>query len=84
MNAVEALELARKAYPNDEDLRVAYMLGLGDGYELLEERMMNKAVEAEITKDNRSNNVIRVGLLNNGFEIGDKVRVIIVKEDSHE
>lgn len=45
------------------------------------EQMMNEAVKGEITKDNRGNNVLRVGLFNNGFEIGDKVRIIIVKED---
>ena len=42
---------------------------------------LKEAVEGEITKDNRGNNVLRAGFLNNGFEIGDKVRVIIVKED---
>jgi len=31
MNADKALELARLTYPNDEDLRVAYMLGLNAG-----------------------------------------------------
>lgn len=45
------------------------------------EQMLKDAVEGEIAKDNRGNNVLRVGLLNNGFEIGDKVRIIIVKED---
>ena len=45
------------------------------------DEMMKEAAEGEITKDNRGNNVLRVGLLNNGFEIGDKVRVIIVKKD---
>ena len=46
------------------------------------EQMMKEAVEGEIAKDNRGNNVLRVGLLNNGFEIGDKIRVIISpKED---
>lgn len=28
MNADKALELARLAYPNNENLRVAYMLGV--------------------------------------------------------
>ena len=45
------------------------------------DEMMKEAAEGEITKDNRGNNVLRVGVLNNGFEIGDKVRIIIVKED---
>ena len=51
------------------------------GAEHAREQMMNEAVEGEITKDNRGNNVVRTGALNNGFEIGDKVRIIIVKED---
>ena len=42
---------------------------------------MKEAVEGEIIKDNRGNNVVRTGVFNNGFEIGDKVRIIIVKED---
>ena len=45
------------------------------------EQMMKEAVEGEIAKDNRGNNVLRVGLLNNGFEIGDKVRIIIINQD---
>ena len=45
------------------------------------EQMMKEAVEGEIIKDNRGNNVVRTGVFNNGFEIGDKVRIIIVKED---
>ncbi len=45
------------------------------------DEMMKGAVEGEISKDNRGNNVLRVGLLNNGFETGDKVRIIIVKEN---
>ena len=41
-------------------------------------QMMKKAVEGEITKDNRGNNVVRTGVFNNGFEIGDKVRIIVI------
>lgn len=44
MNADKALELARLAYPNDENLRVAYMLGLNEGYELHKSQMMKEAV----------------------------------------
>lgn len=81
MNADEALKLARKAYPNNEKLRVAYMLGLNEGYELHRDEMMKEAVEGEITKDNRGNNVFRAGVFNKDFENGDKVRIIIVKEN---
>ena len=31
MDAEQILEIARKKYPNNENLRVAYMLGLYDG-----------------------------------------------------
>ena len=37
MEANKSLELARKAYPNDENLRVAYILGLQKGADNLEE-----------------------------------------------
>lgn len=37
MEANKSLELARKAFPNDENLRVAYMLGIQKGAENLEE-----------------------------------------------
>ena len=53
-----------------------------DSAQRAKEQMMKKAVDGEIAKDNRGNNVLRVGLFNNGFEIGDKVRVIVLpKED---
>ena len=44
MEANKSLELARKAYPNDENLRVAYLLGLQKGAENLEEKL-SKAVK---------------------------------------
>jgi len=37
MEANKSLELARKAYPNDENLRVAYILGMQKGADILEE-----------------------------------------------
>lgn len=37
MEADKSLELARKTYPTNENLRVAYMLGLQKGSEYLEE-----------------------------------------------
>jgi hypothetical protein len=45
------------------------------------DEMMKETAEGEIIKDNRGNNVLRVGVLNNGFEIGDKVRIIIVNDE---
>ena len=44
MEENKSLELARKAYPNDENLRVAYMLGIQKGAENLEEKL-SKAVK---------------------------------------
>lgn len=43
--------------------------------------MLKEAVEGEIITDNRGNNVVRAGVFNKNFEYGDKVLVIIVKED---
>lgn len=45
--------------------------------------MMEEAVEGEITKDNRGNNVVRAGVFNKDFEYGDKVRIIIVKDEKN-
>ena len=58
--------------PLPEDT-ILFNKGVAEGKRL----MMEDAVEGEITKDNRGNNVIRAGLLNNGFEIGDKVHIIV-------
>ena len=45
------------------------------------EQMMKEAVEGEITKGNRGNNVVRAGVFNKDFEYGDKVRVIVLKKE---
>lgn len=46
------------------------------------EKILSEAVEGEITKDNRGNNVVSAGVFNKDFEYGDKVRVIVLpKED---
>ena len=112
MNADEALELARKTYPNDENLRVAYMLGLDaganwqaeqdekeqadlftivalDAAQRAREQMMKGAISCNViwhdgplldyTQEQQDNALEKIGAT-----IGDKVRIIIVKEDSHE
>ena len=61
-----------------EKVSAAYQLGLSDR----EKQMMAGVVEGEITKDNRGNNVVRAGAFNKDFEYGDKVRIIIVKEEN--
>ena len=82
MNADKALELARLAYPNDENLRVAYMLGLNAGAEWMRERMMKDAVEGYVNYYEDSGGILmaeaQVGC---PYHNGDKVRIIIVKED---
>lgn len=45
------------------------------------QQMMKEAVEGEITKDNRGNNVVRSGVFNKDFEYGDKVRVIVLPKN---
>lgn len=52
-----------------------------EGFDACKEQMMKDAVEGEIIKDNRGNNVVRAGVFNKDFEYMDKVRIIIVKED---
>ena len=64
-----------------ETIDKSFDAGIKEGYRRCREQIMQEAVEGEITKDNRGNNVVRTGAFNNGFEIGDKVRIIIVKED---
>ena len=66
-------------FTQDAAFRAMYHFRSGAKWD--RQQMLKNAVEGEITKDNRGNNVLLAGFLNNGFEIGDKVRVIIVKED---
>ena len=61
--------------PLPEDT-VPFNKGVAEGKRL----MMEEAVEGEITTDNRGNNVLRAGVLNNGFEVGDKVKIIVINE----
>ena len=51
MNSDEILKLARNKYPNDEDLRVAYMLGLNDGADWKEEQLMKNAKDGWIDEE---------------------------------
>ncbi len=41
-NADMCLEAARKAFPDNEELRVAYMLGFNEGYEVAEQLKEDK------------------------------------------
>lgn len=82
MNSDKALELARLAYPNDENLRVAYMLGVDKGYEFCREQMLKDAVEVIMRPDDCE---IWVNLVGYGYKFndGDKAKIIIIpnKED---
>ena len=43
MDSNKNLDLSRKAYPYDENLRVAYMLGLKEGYDQAMQDFLEKA-----------------------------------------
>lgn len=80
MNTDKALELARKAYPNNEELRVAYMLGLNEGYELHRDEMMKDAVEGKVFMSFAPGHNQMV-MADVDLPTNTKVRIIIVKED---
>jgi hypothetical protein len=65
---------------NQETIKLAEDHAFLAGADWQKDQMLKEAVEGEITKDNRGNNVLRIGLLNNDFEIGDKVRVIVLPQ----
>lgn len=66
-----------------DDLETADLLAIAhlQGMEQQKAKMLEDAVEGEVTTDNRGNNVARAGVFNKDFEYGDKVKIIIVKED---
>lgn len=66
-----------------DDLETADLLAIAhlQGMEQQKSKMLEDAVEGEVTTDNRGNNVVRAGVFNKDFEYGDKVKIIIVKED---
>ena len=47
MDSKKALELSRKAYPTNENLRIAYMLGLNKGWDLHDEHPRKGLVDIE-------------------------------------
>jgi len=53
MDSNKNLDLSRKAYPYDENLRVAYMLGLKEGYDQAMQDFLEKA--SKYLFDNLSN-----------------------------
>lgn len=91
MDSEKALELARVAYPNNEKLRVAYMLGLNKGDEVCKEQLFKDAVEgiACIGYPFLSSNPFvdiqeskdKWCKLMRKFMNGDKVRIIVLEEE---
>ena len=88
---IDGVEWGREQMMNDgnvilaeEDFDAEKEKSMERGYNLCKKQMFKDVVEGEIVKDNRGNNVVRAGAFNKDFEYGDKVRIIIVKEDNNE
>lgn len=83
MNADKALELARLAYPNDENLRVTYMLGLNAGAEWQKAKMLKDAVEGEVITNGLYPYEPRIiaPYPNCPYAFGDKVRIVILEDE---
>jgi len=83
MNAKKNLELARKAFPNDEEKRVAYMLGLEKGWDIREEEMMKDAVETTVKGYVNGRGIYIETDIPLGIDVNedDKVKLIIIKEE---
>jgi hypothetical protein len=60
-----------------QDIREAFIAG----YNLCKEQMMKEAVEGEVVKDISNKLAVTAKINLDGFKFGDKVRIIIVKED---
>lgn len=86
MEANKNLELARKAFPDDEKMRVAYMLGLEKGWELREEQMMKDAIDGELgtgSISSKAGSVRIIHIKDNAEKLksGDKIKVIKISEE---
>ncbi len=80
MDSNKALELARLAYPNDENLRVAYMLGVDKGYEFCREQMLKDAVEGRVFMSFAPGHNQMV-MADVDLPTNTKVRVIVLKAE---
>jgi len=85
MDRSKNIELARVAYPDNEELRVAYMLGLEKGYELCGEDIMNNAVTGKVSGEVHHMGKKKVCVDIPYFEtdclsVGNKVKAIVIKD----
>ena len=68
-----------------ETIDKSFDAGLKEGYRRCMEQMMNEAVEGEIfddyDKDTCEHHLTILSTVPSGYKDGDKVRIIIVKED---
>lgn len=82
MDSNKALELAKSAYPHDENLRVAYMLGVDKGYEFCREQMLKGAVGGMVCATITNQVAISFSSpLPKELKAGDKVRILVLKAE---
>ena len=61
-----------------------YERGIRDGIQMMQERMMKDAIDGDVLHAAAYPNMLKVintGTLPKGYRFGDKVKIIIVKED---
>lgn len=75
----KAEERALEAYDTNTPapIRIAYR----DGYEQAEKDIMERAVETVVSLESGGFPVVEFGVGKLGLKVGDKVKLIIVKED---
>ena len=66
---------------DEKMLSVEYLKGVEFGKQDTKEQMMKEAVEGEVENASFGIVYLRKNLTNDGYSTGDKVRIIIVKED---
>ena len=64
-----------------ETIDKSFDAGIKEGYRRCMEQMMKDAAEGEVVKDISNKLAVTAKINLDGFKFGDKVRVIIVKED---
>jgi hypothetical protein len=80
MDSNKALELAKSAYPHDDNLRVAYMLGVDKGYEFCREDMLKDAVEGRVFMSFAPGHNQMV-MADVDLPTNTKVRIVVLKEE---
>lgn len=68
MNSNKNLDLARKAFPYNEDQRVAYMLGLDEGYDQAMKDIQEQVEKSVIEKSNGEVTIEDLVAYNQGFK----------------